>query len=35
MVSTERIRDELGFQSKWSFEEGIKNTVDWYLNNKR
>jgi GDP-L-fucose synthase len=35
MVSTDRIRDELGFQSKWSFEEGIKNTVDWYLNNKR
>jgi nucleoside-diphosphate-sugar epimerase len=35
MVSTDRIRDELGFQLKWSFEEGIKNTVDWYLNNKR
>jgi GDP-L-fucose synthase len=34
MVSTERIKSELGFEPKWSFEEGIKKTVDWYLNNK-
>jgi GDP-L-fucose synthase len=33
MVSTDRIQSELGFKPKWSFEEGIKKTVDWYLDN--
>jgi len=31
MVSTKRINEELGFIPKWTFEEGIKNTIDWYL----
>ena len=35
MVSTDRIQNELGFEPKWSFEEGIKNTVDWYLKHKK
>jgi GDP-L-fucose synthase len=35
MVSTDRIQNELGFEPKWSFEEGIKKTVDWYVNNRR
>jgi len=34
-VSTDRIQNELGFEPKWSFEEGIKKTVDWYVNNRR
>ena len=34
MVSTERIRTELGFEPKWTFEEGIKKTVDWYVDNR-
>lgn len=33
MVSTDRIKNELGFKPKYSFDEGIKKTVDWYLNN--
>ena len=35
MVSTDRIQSELGFEPKWTFEEGIKKTVDWYVNNRR
>ena len=31
MVSTERIQKELGFKPKYTFEEGIKKTVEWYL----
>jgi GDP-L-fucose synthase len=31
MVSTERIQNELGFKPKYTFEEGIKKTVEWYL----
>ncbi len=33
MVSTDRIQNELGFKSKWTFEEGIQKTVNWYLEN--
>jgi GDP-L-fucose synthase len=33
-VSTERIQNELGFKPKYTFEEGIKETIDWYINNK-
>ena len=31
-VSTDRISKELGFQPKYSFTEGIEETVKWYLN---
>ena len=31
MVSTERITNELGFKPDYSFEEGMRETVDWYL----
>jgi GDP-L-fucose synthase len=34
MVSTDRIRDELGFKPSYTFEEGIKETIDWYKINK-
>lgn len=33
MVSTERLENELGFEKKYSFEEGIKETVDWFKKN--
>jgi len=33
MVSTKRLENELGFERKYSFEEGIKETVRWYKEN--
>ena len=33
--STERIQNELGFKPKYTFEGGIKETVDWYLENNK
>jgi GDP-L-fucose synthase len=32
MVSTERLKNELGFELSYSFDEGIKETIEWYLN---
>ena len=29
--STERIQKELGFKPKYTFEEGIRETIEWYL----
>lgn len=29
-VSTDRIKNELGFEPKYTFEEGIKETIEWY-----
>lgn len=34
MVSTERLNNELGFKSTYTFEEGIQETVNWYIKNK-
>tara|TARA_B100000959_G_scaffold128811_2_gene135152 strand:- start:3960 stop:4985 length:1026 start_codon:yes stop_codon:yes gene_type:complete len=31
--STERIQKELGFEPKYTFEEGMKETVEWYQEN--
>jgi len=33
MVSTERLEKELGFQKQYTFEQGIAETVKWYLEN--
>jgi GDP-L-fucose synthase len=33
-VSTERIQTELGFKPAYTFEEGIKETIEWYIKNK-
>lgn len=33
MVSNKRIVSELGFVPQFTFEEGIKETVDWYIKN--
>jgi len=32
--NTDRIRNELGFKPKYTFEEGIKETVEWYDKNR-
>ena len=34
-VSTDRIKNELGFEPKYSFEEGIKETIEWYIKNEK
>lgn len=33
-VSTERIQSELGFEPTYSFEEGMRETINWYKENK-
>jgi len=33
-VDTTKIEKELGWKAKVSFEEGLRKTVEWYLNNK-
>ena len=33
-VSFEKAKSELGFVPRISFEEGMKETIDWYLNNE-
>src|SRR5690554_5963173 len=30
-IDASRIRSELGWESRWSFEEALAHTVDWYL----
>lgn len=34
-VSIDRIKNELGFDSEYTFEEGIKETVEWYIKNEK
>jgi len=29
-LDTKRGRDEFGFETKMSLEEGLKSTIDWY-----
>ena len=33
-ISNDKIQSELGWQPSLTFEEGIKLTIDWYLNNQ-
>ena len=33
-VNTDRIKSELGFEPTYTFEEGIKETIKWYKENK-
>ena len=33
-VSTDRIQSELGFKPTYSFEEGMRETINWYTENK-
>ncbi len=32
-ISNDKIRNELGFEVKYSFKNGISDTIDWYLKN--
>jgi dTDP-glucose 4,6-dehydratase len=34
-VNSGKIKEKLGFEAKRSFEEGLGETVDWYLNNQK
>tara|TARA_B100000287_G_scaffold425523_1_gene471959 strand:+ start:811 stop:1764 length:954 start_codon:yes stop_codon:yes gene_type:complete len=33
-VSTKRIKSELGFEPSYTFEDGMRETIEWYLKNK-
>lgn len=33
-IDFKKIREELGWKPKQTFEEGLSSTIDWYLNNK-
>jgi dTDP-glucose 4,6-dehydratase len=33
-IDASKLRDELGWEPKYSFEQGIAETVDWYLDNQ-
>jgi len=33
-LDSTRIREEIGWKPRYSFNEGIKKTVDWYMENK-
>jgi len=33
-ISNDKITSELGWKPSITFEEGIKITIDWYLNNQ-
>lgn len=34
-VSTDRIKNELGFNPTYTFEDGIKETIEWYVKNEK
>ena len=34
-IDADKIRNELGWQPKYNYEEGIKETIRWYLNNEQ
>lgn len=34
MLDVEKAKKEFGFTAKTSFDEGLKNTINWYINNK-
>jgi GDP-L-fucose synthase len=34
LVDTSRVKDELGWESKFTLQEGLTKTIDWYNNNK-
>jgi dTDP-glucose 4,6-dehydratase len=33
-IDASRLRDELGWEPKYTFERGIAETVDWYLDHQ-
>ena len=35
MVSTDKIKDELGFKPQNTFEDGIRETIEWFKENDK
>ena len=33
-IDSSKIKSELGWYPKFSFDKGIRKTIDWYLNNQ-
>ncbi|WP_296809216.1 GDP-mannose 4,6-dehydratase, partial [uncultured Methanobrevibacter sp.] len=33
-IDADKIRNELGWEPKYTFETGIKETIQWYLDNQ-
>ena len=33
-IDASKLKDELGWEPKYTFEQGIATTVDWYLENQ-
>ena len=33
-IDSSKVEKELGWKRSYTFEEGIKETIDWYLNNR-
>ena len=33
-IDASKIDRELGWRPRWTFEEGLRDTVNWYLNNQ-
>jgi dTDP-glucose 4,6-dehydratase len=33
-LDSSKIRKELGWKASFSFEQGMKRTIDWYIKNK-
>ena len=31
MLDTARAKEEFGFEAKMNFEEGLKKTIEWYM----
>ncbi|MFX0136887.1 MAG: GDP-L-fucose synthase family protein [Candidatus Hodarchaeota archaeon] len=34
MIDTSKAKREIAFKAKWSLEEGLKKTIDWYITQK-
>jgi len=34
MIDTSKAKREIGFKAKWSLEEGLEKTIDWYITKK-
>jgi dTDP-glucose 4,6-dehydratase len=34
-IDARKLRDELGWAPRWSFDEGLRRTVEWYLANRQ
>ena len=35
LLTIQKIKNDLGWSPKYSFENGLSKTIDWYCNNKK